>query len=84
MDNEIKMDNEAFDDYLCWYAHHQPANFWSEKEGGIAEAAWAAAYTRVNKICAQRLERYKSDIKALSQRIKVLERENAWLESHGK
>ena len=77
------MDNEAFDDYLCWYAHHEPANLWSEKEETAAEAAWGAAYVRAGKICQLKIDRLTAELKETKARVATLERENSWLESHG-
>lgn len=75
------MDNEVFDDYLCWYAQHEPANTWTEAQETVAESAWEAAFVRAEKLHRIEIERLKSEVKTLKARVALLEQENAWLES---
>jgi uncharacterized protein involved in exopolysaccharide biosynthesis len=78
------MDNEVFDDYLSWYAQHQPANTWTEAQETAAESAWEAAFVRAEKLHRIEIERLKSEVKALKARVALLEKENSWLESEGR
>jgi hypothetical protein len=59
---------DSFDD---WVQRRQDARTWTEDELAVARLVWREAWCAAHQ-----------DLNSLRSRVKLLERENAWLESH--